>query len=76
MTLLVQESKLDILVVTESHLDKPISDGTIKIEVYAVQRCDRGKSGGGCLIYYGENLDITVMDDIDKQVLSQFTWTF
>ena len=67
VTLLVQESKLDILVVTESHLDKSISDDTIKIEGYAVQRCDSDKNCGGCLIYYGEHLDITVKNDIDKR---------
>ena len=51
VTLLVQESKLDILVVTGSHLDKSISDDTIKIEGVAVQRYDSDKNGGG-LIYY------------------------
>ena len=65
VTLLVHWPKLDILVVTETHLDSSISDDTIKIEGYSVQRCDRDKHGGGCLIYYQEHLNITVMDNID-----------
>ena len=44
-----------------------MSDDTIKIEGYAVQRCDKDKNGGGCLIYYEEHLDITVKDDIDNR---------
>ena len=46
VTLLVQKSKLDTLVVTESHLDKSISDNTLKLEGYAVQCCNRDKNGG------------------------------
>ena len=32
-----------------------------------MQRCNKDKNGGGCLIYYGEHLDITVKDGIDKR---------
>ena len=40
VTLLIQEPKLDILVVTETHLDSSISDDTIKIEGCKIVPCN------------------------------------
>eukprot|EP00112_Aurelia_sp_Birch-Aquarium-sp1_P014094 Seg3016.2 transcript_id=Seg3016.2/GoldUCD/mRNA.D3Y31 product="hypothetical protein" protein_id=Seg3016.2/GoldUCD/D3Y31 len=66
VTILLQESRLDILVITESHLDKSVGDNVIKIDGYGLKRYDRDKHGGGCLIYFNECLEITPIEWIDN----------
>jgi len=48
--LILQESKIDILGITETHLSDKIKDEEIRIDGYTVQRLDRSNlQGGGCL---------------------------
>ena len=65
VTILLQESRIDILVITESHLDKSVDDSVIKIDGYGQKRYDRDKHGGGCLIHFNECLEITQIGRID-----------
>ena len=59
ITLLLQRCNIDILGITESHLSESVKDEEINMADYAVVRLDRkNKGGGGCLIYYKDNLDI------------------
>ena len=50
ITLLLEESNIDILAITETHLDRSMQNGTVKIRGYEVERHDRDKNGGGCLL--------------------------
>ena len=59
IALILQEAKIDILGITETHLSDKIKDEEIRIDGYNVQRLDRSnQQGGGCLIYYQEGLDV------------------
>ena len=60
ITLLLEESNIDILAITKIHLDRSVRNETVKITVYEVQRHDRDKNGEGCLLYWKENLDVTL----------------
>jgi hypothetical protein len=57
--LLLKTCSIDILGITESHLNEKITDDEIYIEGYRFFRQDRQhKAGGGCLVYYKENLNV------------------
>ena len=59
ITLILQETKIDILRITERHLSDKIKDEEIRIDGYNVQRLDHSnQQGGSCLIYYREDLDV------------------
>ena len=59
ITLLLKTCCIDILSITESHLCDEILDENINIDNYRFLRQDRqNKSGGGCLIYYKENINV------------------
>ena len=63
ITLIFQETKIDILGITETHFSDKIKDEEIRIDGYNVQRLDRSnQQGGGCLMYYREGLDHGCMD--------------
>ena len=52
---------------TETHLTNKIADEELSIQGYDFQRCDRKqKLGGGCLVYYKENLTVIPKSDIVK----------
>ena len=59
--LLLFETKIDILAISESHLNSEILDYEISIPNYALIRNDRsgrGNSWGGVIIYYKGHLDV------------------
>ena len=59
ITLVLQETKIDILGITETHFSDKIRDEEIRTDGYNVQRLDRpNQQGGGCLLYYREGLDV------------------
>ena len=66
--LLLVECKFDVYAITETHLNSKIRDEEILIAGYSMERQDRkGKGGGGCLIYYEDDLTVLPFsDDIDK----------
>ena len=58
ITLLLKTCCID-MGITESHLCDEILDENINVNNYRLLRQDRqNKSGGGCLIYYKENLNV------------------
>lgn len=55
--MLLLESKLDVLAITETHLNGDINSSEISVDSYKIARLDRThKSCGGCIIYYSNNL--------------------
>ena len=66
---MLSESKLDILAITETHLDDetPIED--VMITGYQVARLDwKDQEGGGCIIYYSESLHIHKRDNLKTDI--------
>ena len=71
---LLRETKFDILGITESHLDKDVMNDDIFVDGYKIARSDRnnGKKGGGCAIYFSEDLnayekvELNGKDDIES----------
>ena len=54
--LLLLETGLDILAITETKLPSNVSDEEIGIDGYFVARKDRDSNGGGVLLYYKQTL--------------------
>ena len=59
--LLLRSTKIDVLGITESKLTSKISDTELNIDGYNFIRKDRNREdgGGGCLLYYLEDLPIS-----------------
>ena len=47
---------------------------TVKITGYEVDRHDRDKNGGGCLLYWKENLDVTVNSVMNATKATVSVW--
>ena len=65
--LLLQETRLDGLAITETHLHKHIENDQLEIEGYGIARKDRQNSEnnwGGCLIYFAEDLNAFEREDL------------
>eukprot|EP00112_Aurelia_sp_Birch-Aquarium-sp1_P013646 Seg2901.1 transcript_id=Seg2901.1/GoldUCD/mRNA.D3Y31 product="hypothetical protein" protein_id=Seg2901.1/GoldUCD/D3Y31 len=74
---LLQSVKFDIFAVSETHLSKEVKDEQIMIEGYCIARRDRQCSDnnwGGCLIYYAEDLNAFVRDDLKDSSNIEATW--
>ena len=57
LTLVTSTLKVDILVCTESKLDKHVPNNIIKIRgFHEPVRTDRNRHGGGCIIYISDRL--------------------
>ena len=75
ISLLLRETKIDILAITETHLHGNISDNEIDIEEYSIIRKDRlnqNNHWGGVLFYYREHLEIhqsTISDEFRMEDL-------
>ena len=74
ITLLLEESNIDILAITETHLDRSVRNETVNITGYEVERDDRDKNGGGCLLYWKENLDVTVNSVMNATKTTESVW--
>ena len=59
-TLALRSSTIDILTLSETHLDDTVSDGEIAIDGFNCIRRDRNRSGGGVLVYIRDNIHFTV----------------
>ena len=65
INMLLQNCNIDVLGITESHLSQRIEDKEIAVEGYELQRFDREhKKGGGCVVYYREDLDVIPRPDL------------
>ena len=51
---------IDILTLSETHLDDTVSDGEIGIDGLNCIRRDRNRSGGSVLVYIRDNIHFTV----------------
>ena len=68
--LLQELCNFDILAITESHLDSSVPDFHIEIEGLRFFRLDRPKrKGGGCVLYYAENLTVIYRRDLSDKNL-------
>ena len=57
--LILCNTNIDILGITETKLHKKVEDSKLEIEGYKFFRRDREvNSGGGCLLYFSEHLDL------------------
>ena len=67
--IMLSESKLDILSITETHLDGEISTEELAITGFKAVRLDReDREGGSCMIYYSENLHMYERDDLKADI--------
>ena len=67
LNVVCQTLKLDILIITESKLDKSIPNSMIEINnFHEPLRRDRNRHGGGVLIYISENLTFKQMSDLQS----------
>ena len=65
----LSESKLDILAISETHLDDETPIEYVMIPGYQVARLDRkDQEGGGCIIYYSESLHVYERDDLKTDI--------
>ena len=68
--LLQELCNFDILAITESHLDSSVPDFHIEIEGLSFFRWDRPQcKGGGCVLYYAENLTVIFRRDLSDKNL-------
>ena len=67
--IMLSESKLDILAITETHLDDETPTEEVMLTGYQVARLDRNdQEGGGCIIHYSENLQVYERDDLKTDI--------
>ena len=68
MKLLSYVCRFDILAITETHLDRKVSNSQLEIENYKMVRRDRslGMVGGGCLVYIANHLCFTRLKSFES----------
>ena len=66
--LLLYVCRFDILAITETHLNRKISNNQLEIENYKMVRRDRslGMVGGGCLVYIANHLCFTRLKSFES----------
>ena len=75
--LLLEETRLDVLVITETHLHKHIENDQLEIEGYGIARKDRPNCENnwrGCLIYFAKGLNAFEREDLNKQFTVEAVW--
>lgn len=67
LRVLLQVCRFDILAITETHLDRKLSNNQIGIENYKIFRRDRstGAAGGGCLVYVIKNIGCSRLKSLE-----------
>ena len=74
---LLQETKPDVLAITETHLHKDINDDQLQIEGYCLVRNDRQNTEnnwGGCLIYFAADLEAFEREDFKHYSDIESVW--
>ena len=71
---LLDETRLDILAITETKLDSNTSDSEVNVEGYITARKDRNKHGRGVLIYYRDNIITYNEDKLGKHQELEALW--
>ena len=71
---LLDETRLDILAITETKLDSNTSDSEVNVEGYITARKDRNKHGIGVLIYYRDNIITYNEDKLGKHQELEALW--
>ena len=68
--ILLDNTPLGVLALTETHLNSNISDNKLGIDGCSIKEKDRiNKEGGECAIYYKESLDIKQMEKYNTEGL-------
>ena len=62
---LIDSTKPDILLGTETHLDNSVKDNEFTPKGYRVIRKDRNRMGGGILIMYKDDIQITAVPELN-----------
>lgn len=71
----LQETRFDILGLTETHLNNKIEDDQISVDGYKMVRKDRiSGSWGGCVMYYKKCLNVIERDDICSKSDLEQVW--
>ena len=74
---LLEETKLDVLAVTETHLHEKIKDDDLHIDNYCIGRHDRQNSDncwGGSLIYFRQEIDGFEREDLKRKSDIEASW--
>ena len=62
-------SRVEVLAITETHLDKTVPDTALDIDGMKFLRLDRkGRKGGGCILYYAPFQIASIFDDPDDHL--------
>jgi hypothetical protein len=67
LRVLLQVCRFDILAITETHLDRKISNNQLGIKNCKIFRRDRntGAAGGGCLVYVNKNIGCSRLKSLE-----------
>ena len=70
------ETKFDVFGITETHLDKNVKNEEIFVDGYRIARSDRnnGKKGGGCVIYFSEDLNVCEKEKVNGKADIESMW--
>ena len=61
---ILKSDNINIMTVSETHLDALISDGEIEIPGYCIFRKDRNRFGGGVAIYVQNHIPVKTRNDL------------
>ena len=64
LRLRMQSQTVDILALSETHLDSTFTDSAVSIEGYTLVRRDRCRSGGGVAMYIRNIIDYKIRSDL------------
>lgn len=64
LSVLLQDSNIDILAISETHLYASVMNSQINILGYNIFRLDRDHRGGGVAFYIQNNIPVKTIDDL------------
>lgn len=64
LVIFLQTNKIDIITVSETHLDFSVENSELAIDGYAIYRQDRNKFGGGVAIFVREHFPVKHRHDL------------
>ena len=67
--LLVENKKIDILVVNETKINDKVEDQLIAIDDFSLKRCDRNRNGGGVALYVKNTVNFKPREDFPNKSL-------
>ena len=76
LRVLLADRPIDVLAINETKIDGKVSDNEVKISGYDITRSDRfykGGSGGGVCFYVRSEIDYSVRNDLNSQLLENLS---